>query len=208
MSRVAFNGTNCESQAVAGGKFRTNQAGTHTLAQRGLDSYPTPPIAVEALLGAEPGTLHPGASVFEPAAGAGNIVRVLRNRHIACVAADIVERGFALDHIGDFLALTRAPDGCTAIITNPPYRLAEQFAAHALDLVPDVFLLLRLAFLESARRTELLERSGLRAVHVFRKRLPRMHREGWDGPRTTSSMCFAWFAWRRGYRGPVVLDRI
>jgi hypothetical protein len=46
--------------------------------------------------------------------------------------------------------------------------------------VPDVFLLLRLAFLESTGRTELLEHSGLRRVLVFRKRLPRMHRLNYD----------------------------
>jgi hypothetical protein len=41
-----------------------------------------------------------------------------------------------------------------------------------------------------------------------RRRLPRMHREGWDGPRASSSMAFAWFAWRRGYAGPTILSRI
>jgi hypothetical protein len=188
------------------GRFRTNQPGRHAFARRGFDSYPTPAIAVESLLDAEPEIAH--AIVFEPAAGAGNIVRVLRAHGIPCVARDLVKRGFPLDRTSNFLRCRRAPPGCTAIVTNPPYRLAEQFAAHALALVPDVFLLLRLAFIESVRRTALLEHSGLRAVHVFRRRLPRMHRDGWRGPRASSSMCFAWFCWRRGYRGPVILDRI
>jgi hypothetical protein len=94
------------------------------------------------------------------------------------------------------------------VVTNPPYKLAAEFAEHALTLVPDVFLLLRLAFLESVGRTQLLENSGLRRVLVFRRRLPRMHREGWDGPKASSSMAFAWFAWRRGYTGPTILTRI
>ena len=84
------------------------------------------------------------------------------------------------------------------ILTNPPYKLAAQFAEHALSLVPDVYLLLRLAFLESAGRTELLEHSGLRRALVFRKRLPRMHRQNWDGPKASSSMAFGWYCWRRG----------
>ena len=87
-----------------------------------------------------------------------------------------------------------------------------QFAEHALSLVPDVYLLLRLGFLasipESDSRTELLERSGLRRVLVFRKRLPRMHRSSWTGPKASSSMCFAWMCWRRGYTGPTTLARI
>jgi hypothetical protein len=91
---------------------------------------------------------------------------------------------------------------------SAPYKLAEQFAMHALTLVPDVYLLLRLAFLESVGRTELLEHSGLRRVLVFRRRLPRMHRQNWDGPKAPSSMAFAWMCWRHGYTGPTILARI
>jgi len=86
----------------------------------------------------------------------------------------------------------------------PPAKAGE----HALSLVPDVFLLLRLAFLESISRTELLEHSGLRRVLVFRKRLPRMHRSGWDGPKSSSSMAFAWYAWKRNFAGPTTITRI
>jgi hypothetical protein len=192
--------------ALQAGRFRSNQPGTHPFAQRGLDCYPTPPIAVGSLLGVEPDLAR--ATVYEPAAGEGNIVRELREHGITCVASDLIERGFPLNFTSDFLKRRWAPDGCTAVVSNPPCRLAEAFAAHALDLVPDVFLLLRLAFLESVRRTDLLERSGLRAVHVFRRRLPRMHRDGWAGPCTSSSICFAWFAWRRDWCGSAVLDRI
>jgi hypothetical protein len=100
------------------------------------------------------------------------------------------------------------PSGCRVILTNPPYKVAAQFAEHALTLVPDVFLLLRLAFLESVSRTGLLEHSGLRRVLVFRKRLPRMHRAEWDGPKASSSMAFAWMCWRRNFAGPTTLNRI
>lgn len=97
---------------------------------------------------------------------------------------------------------------CTAIVSNPPYQIATEFARHALDLVPEVYLLMRLAFLELMKRTDILERRGLRAVYVFRNRLPMMHRDGWNGPRATSAIPFAWFCWDRGYRGPTTIDRI
>jgi hypothetical protein len=42
--------------------------------------------------------------------------------------------------------------GCEAIVSNPPYKIATEFAARALDLAPIVCLLLRLAFLESVKR--------------------------------------------------------
>jgi hypothetical protein len=194
------------SQGANPGRFRANQAGTHTYEARGLDNYPTPPIAVESLLSAEPDLLD--ARVWEPAAGAGNIVQVLREHRIPVIASDVVQGEFDLHFIGDFLGQERPPNGCRVVVTNPPYKLAAEFAEHALALVPDVFLLLRLAFLESVGRTALLEDSGLRRVLVFRRRLPRMHREGWDGPKASSSMAFAWFCWRRGYRGPTTLTRI
>ena len=173
-----------------------------------MDSYPTPRIAVESLLKAEPDVLNTMTRVWEPAAGDGNIVRVLRDNGIPCIASDIERYSFDLHFVGDFLQRERAPAECSVSLTNPPYKLAEQFAMHALTLVPDVYLLLRLAFLESIGRTELLERSGLRRVLVFRRRLPRMHRSGWDGPRASSSMAFAWMCWRRNFAGPTTLTRI
>jgi hypothetical protein len=188
------------------GRFRSGQAGSHIHAARGLDHYPTPRIAVESLLNAEPDLL--GARVSEPAAGAGNIVAVLRANRIPVIASDIEQRGFDLHFVGNFLQQERPPNGCRVIVTNPPYKLAAEFAEHGLTLVPDVFLLLRLAFLEGVGRTQLLENSGLRRVLVFRSRLPRMHREGWGGPKAASSMAFAWFCWRRGYAGPAILTRI
>jgi hypothetical protein len=190
------------------GRFRSGQAGTHTLAERGLDFYSTPRIAVESLLIAEPDTLNTLARVWEPAAGDGNIVAVLRENGIPVIASDIEQGGCDLHFIGDFLQQKRAPAGCRVLVTNPPYQLAARFAGHALSLVPDVYLLLRLAFLESVGRTELLEHSGLRRVLVFRKRLPRMHRKNHDGPRASSSMAFAWMCWRRNFAGPTTLVRI
>jgi hypothetical protein len=95
-----------------------------------------------------------------------------------------VQYGFGLHFEGDFLARTEAPTGCNVIATNPPYLKAAAFAQHAITLVPDVFLLLRLAFLESVSRTELLEARGLCTVYPFRRRLPRMHRSGWQGRRS------------------------
>ena len=102
----------------------------------------------------------------------------------------------------------KAPVRSEAIVTNPPYKLAEQFVEHALDLVPHVDMLLRLAFLESERRRGILEGRGLARVHVFRNRLPMMHRDGWTGPRATSATAYAWFAWDRTHTGPAALNRI
>jgi hypothetical protein len=173
------------------------QTGRHSQAARGLDLYETSPIAVEALLHVETLPLK----IWEPAAGKGAIVNVLRARGHTVIASDITDYGFPLDFVADFLTTVLPPKGCGAIITNPPFKIITKFTRHALHLAPRVYLLGRLAFLESVSRTDILEHAGLRAVYVFRKRLPMMHRDGWAGPRASSAMAFAWFCWNRDHRG-------
>jgi hypothetical protein len=180
------------------------QSGQHPHAERGLDCYSTPAVAVEALLRAE----RLPHWIWEPCAGTGNIVEVLRTAGHATIASDIVDRGFPLHFVGDFLAQKKVPAGVECILTNPPFKIITKFVAHALDLCPRAIVLARLAFLESERRSEILERRGLARVHVFRKRLPFMHRDGWKGPRASSAIPFAWFHWSRDHRGPTIIDRI
>jgi hypothetical protein len=108
----------------------------------------------------------------------------------------------------DFLAQRCAPEGVTAIITNPPYRLADKFVRHALALASRVAMLLPLRYLEGVRRSDILDAGTLAQVFVFRNRLPMMHRAGWQGPRASSQMAFAWFVWERDHRRPAELHRI
>jgi len=176
-------------------------SGTHNHKDRGHDLYETPPCAVEALLKVE--TLP--KRIWEPACGPGSISRVLTKHGHSVLSSDIVDYG---QHYTkrDFLACTEPTD--RTIITNPPYLLAEKFVRRALQLSPQVYMLLRLAFLESQRRSDILENTGLIRIHVFRNRLPMMHRDGWTGKKASSALAFAWFVWERGYRGPTVIDRI
>jgi hypothetical protein len=180
------------------------QSKRHPHAERGLDCYQTPACAVEALLSAE----RLPHVVWEPAAGRGSIVRVLRAAGHTVVASDICSYGFPLHFQRDFLAEQKAPVRCQAIVTNPPFRIAQQFVAHALALSPLVMMLLRLAFMETERRSPLLDGGHLARVHVFKRRLPMMHRDGWTGRRASSAMVFAWFVFDRDHHGPATIDRI
>jgi hypothetical protein len=179
------------------------QVQRHTYAERGLDCYQTPAVAVEALLRVE----QLPHRIWEPAAGKGAIVHVLRDHGHAMIASDIHDYG-GLHFVRDFLGESKVPTGCEAIVTNPPYQRAEEFVAHALELAPMVVMLLRLAFMESERRCGILEGRGLARVHVFRRRLPMMHRDGWEGRKANSGMAFAWFVWDCVHRGPTIIDRI
>lgn len=174
--------------------------------ERGDDLYQSPPEAVHALLKVEalPDCL------WEPACGPGAIVRVLRGAGHVVYATDLVDYDSPdQDEAGwDFLLEQQLPIGVQAIVTNPPFKLAHEFVAHALKLCPKVVMLLRLAFLESDRRRDILDTGKLARVHVFRKRLPMMHRDGWEGPRASSGMAFAWFVWDMDHKGPTELNRI
>jgi hypothetical protein len=176
------------------------------LSVRGNDLYETPPVAVEALLRVE----DIPSVVWEPACGPGSIVRVLRDSGRTVYATDLVDYD-SPDQDGsgwDFLVERQLPLGVQAIVTNPPFKNAGEFVAHALTLCPKVVMLLRLAFIESTRRTPILDGGYLARVHVFKNRLPMMHRHGWEGNKTNSGMAFAWFVWDRNHEGPTELRRL
>jgi len=179
--------------------------GRAPLRERRNDLYETPECATLALLHVE----RLPRRIWEPAAGRGAIVRVLRAHGHEVVASDLIDYG-EQTHFSrrDFLLEHKAPQGCECILTNPPFSLAEQFVAHALDLCPRVIMLLRLAFLESERRSRILDTGTLARVHIFRRRLPMMHRDGWQGPKASSAMAFAWFIWDRAHTGPAILNRV
>jgi hypothetical protein len=177
----------------------------HALAERGDDLYETPPEAVKALLKAE----RIPRGIWEPACGPGAIVGVLRAAGHKVHATDINDYGCPESAAGvDFLFERQLPAGVEAIVTNPPFKLATEFVGHALELCPFVIVLLRLAFLESSRRSVILDDGRLARIHVFSNRLPMMHRAGWDGPKASNPMAFAWFVFDRYHAGPAALDRI
>jgi hypothetical protein len=183
----------------------TGQAGRHRLADRGHDLYETPECATLALIDAEK-LPH---DIWEPACGRGAIVRVLRKAGHRVVATDLVNFRCPNSTPGiDFLEVTGVPRAVQCVITNPPYKDAGAFVRKGLDLVPKVVMLMRLAFLESTGRSDILDGGKLAHVYVFRKRLPMMHRDGWKGNRASSSMCFAWFVWERAHRGPAIISRM
>ncbi|TDT94530.1 hypothetical protein DFO45_2280 [Azorhizobium sp. AG788] len=181
----------------------SGKAGKETcsaLSVRGDDFYASPPEAVAAFLRAEAGRI-PGV-IWEPACGDGAIVLPLRAAGHRVIATDLVDRGCPDSRAGeDFLMPFPVPAGVEGIVTNPPFKLAQAFVDRALDVAPYVAMLLRLAFLEGAERKPWFEAGALARVHVSSRRLPMMHRNGWDGPKTGSAIAFAWFVWERAHCG-------
>jgi hypothetical protein len=176
----------------------------HSKAERGNDLYETPECAVTALLRAE----NISGPIWEPACGRGAIAGVFNIRGFTVVASDLNDYGYG-SHGVDFLTAPAPGHGAGWIITNPPYLLAAEFVRRAIELgVPNIAMLLRLNFLESVRRADILDGGHLARVHVFANRLPMMHRDGWTGNRVSSAVAHAWFVWDMTRKGPTVVDRI
>ena len=166
---------------------------SHHHADRGLDAYFSPPEAVASLLYIEAQYLP--KYIWEPAAGDGAIVRPLQDAGFTVIASDIVDYGLDGCKVGvDYLT---AKPFCEVegIITNPPYKLAVQFAEKALKETSYLALLLRTNFLESTARLTFFRKHQPARIWISSRRLPMMHRYGWKGPRAPSNTCFAWFVW-------------
>ncbi|WP_019646180.1 hypothetical protein [Novispirillum itersonii] len=166
------------------------------------DHYPTPPEATRALLSVE----QFGAGIWEPCAGSGEMAAVLRQAGYTVAATTLhdgrADRDFPKHRViggTDFLAETRLRHH--AIVTNPPYRIAEEIIRHALSLRPQrVAMLLNLKFLGSkARRAGLFAETPPARVWVFADRIS-MYPAGWDGPRATTTETMAWFVWDAPFR--------
>jgi hypothetical protein len=159
------------------------------------DFYKTPPHTTRALLAVErfSGPIH------EPACGDGAISAVLNEAGHEVFSSDLVDRGFGMTG-SDFLASHQRP--CDTLITNPPFKLADEFALHALDLgYRHVALFARLAWLEgSARHRNLWNIYPPSRIWVFSKRQT-LWRGDEEGRSSGGTLAFAWFVWQAGHHG-------
>tara|TARA_R110000868_G_scaffold1311_1_gene10148 strand:- start:331 stop:939 length:609 start_codon:yes stop_codon:yes gene_type:complete len=176
----------------------------HKLADRKDDFYASPLEAVDSFIAIEEPYLP--RHLWEPACGDGAMVMPLRQKGYSVLASDLVARGCPDSSAGqDFLMPFPVPGNFGGIVTNPPFKLASEFVIKSLSLAPYVAILARIAFLEGIQRRPMFKSTSLARVHVSSRRLPMMHRDGWDGPISTSATCFAWFVWDARHAGEPVI---
>lgn len=167
-----------------------------------LDDFPTPPWATRALLhyvlkdtDFPPKKDH---SVWEPAANRGAMVKPLKEFFDQVIGTDVHDYGAGFE-IGDFLfpgfEVEPQPHW---IISNPPFRLAEQFILKARQEARcGVAMLVRTQFLESVGRYERLFRHDPPLiVGIFTERVP-MVKGRLDGEASTATS-YCWLAWVNG----------
>lgn len=165
------------------------------------DYYATQPLATELLLELETFSQN----VWECACGQGHISKVLERSGYVVKSTDLIDRGFGKSGI-DFLKQTELFPG--DIITNPPYKYAQEFIEHALELIPGgnkVAMFLKVQFLERKSRKELFLLNPPKTVYISSSRLACAKNGDFEKTGTSGAVAFAWFIWEKGFDGDPVI---
>jgi len=162
------------------------------------DDFPTPPWATRALF---EHVLTPWTREFdqltclEPACGAGHMARVLKEYFREVQSYDAFDYNYG--KIRDFLTYPYETNAVDWVITNPPFRLAEDFVLRALNVArTGVAILARTVFLESVGRYENIFAKTPPAIFAqFVERVPMV--KGRLDQRATTATGYAWFVWNK-----------
>lgn len=184
--------------------FSTIGASNHSSHEREKnDYYATDPATIDSLLEVE----KFNGTIWECASGEGHLSKRLQKRGLSVISTDIIDRGYC-DDIIDFLKIDkRLGDN---IITNPPYRYAQDFVEKSLELIEDgykVAMFLKLTFLEGQRRRSMFEKYPPKNIYVFSKRQICVMNGNFENIKT-SAMAYAWYIWEKGFDGKPQLDWI
>ena len=165
------------------------------------DDFPTPPWATRALIEHVMGGKQEveGMSCLEPACGAGHMSKVLDDYFSIVSSYDIHDYGFA--PVKDFLSSSYPPNQFDWIITNPPFRLAEEFILRGLNIARiGVAILARTVFLESSGRYRaIFSTTPPSKFAQFVERVP-MVRGRLDKSATTATG-YCWLVWDKRHNG-------
>ena len=177
--------------------FKALGASSHADHERQSDDYyATEPKATEWLCRLE----QFDGRILEPSCGEGHMSKVLEAAGYEVVSRDIIDRGYG--EVADFLAIDNQKwDG--NIVTNPPYKYAQQFVEKALSIIPEgkkVAMFLKLTFLEGKARRELFRSSPPIRVWVSSSRI-KCAMNGEFDKYGSGAAAYAWFIWEKGYHG-------
>jgi len=175
-----------------------------------LDAYFTPDPVARACVATLTGIT--GSRVWEPSAGGGAFARAAARQGAIVYASDINPVAPAVDEleahgIAAWQAGHDATNGWPAdfgdepdwVIGNPPFNEAEEHTRIALNACwAGAAFLLRLAFLEGAKRRAFWATWPAAEVHVLTAR------PSFTGG-ATDSCAYGWFVWRRAHKGATVL---
>src|SRR5665648_40286 len=166
-------------------------------AKDSLDDFPTPPWATRALI---EHILDDTRSLrkmtcLEPACGVGHMAKVLREYFGTVHCSDIHPYGYG--DVRDFLSVPYEANSCDWVITNPPFRLGEQFVLRSLNVArKGVAILARTVFIESVGRYEnIFSQIPPSKFAQFTERVPMV--KGRLDKRASTATGYSWLVWEK-----------
>jgi hypothetical protein len=161
------------------------------------DDFPTPPWATRGFMEhimADQGPFSK-MSCLEPACGAGHMAEVLKEYFGEVRSSDAYSYGYGA--VRDYLDIPYEANAVDWVITNPPFRLAEQFVQRSLVVARrGVAVLVRTVFIESVGRyRNLFEHNPPVKFAQYTERVP-MVRGRLDRKASTATG-YAWLVWEK-----------
>jgi hypothetical protein len=182
--------------------YTTLGASSHAVENREInDYYATSPKAAEMLLG-----LEEFNNILEPACGEGHLSKVFISKNKKVLSTDLINRGY-----GETKNFFDYDTWNGDIITNPPYKYAQEFIEHSLKIIPNgrkVAMFLKIQFLEGKKRKKLFEKCPPKTIYISSSRLL-CAKNGKFGKGigfiSSSAVAYAWFVWHKGYSGDTII---
>lgn len=166
------------------------------------DDFPTPPWATRGLIEhvLEDKEELKSLTCLEPACGAGHMAKVLKEYFGTVHYADAHDYGYG--DVDDFLKSSHATGSVDWVITNPPFRLAEEFVMRAHSIArKGVAILARTVFLESIGRYQgIFQKVPPSKFAQFVERVPMVR--GRLDVKATTATGYAWLVWEKHIPGP------
>lgn len=149
--------------------------------------------------------------IWECACGEGHLSKALEDNGYKVVSTDLVNRGYGISGI-DFLEAKEMLNDSANILTNPPYKYAQEFVEHSLKLLPEggkCLMFLKLTFLEGKARKKLFRENPPKTVYVSSGRLQcAMNGDFEKYKKVGTAVAYAWYEWEKGYKGKTVVEWI
>jgi hypothetical protein len=161
------------------------------------DFYATNPNALKIFLSQFRDELN--INVWECACGQGHLSKELIKQGYNVYSTDLINRGYGEQ--GNFLTYSQKWKG--DILTNPPFKLAENFIEKAFDLLEEgnkLILFLKIQFLEGQKRKNLFEKYPIKYVYVHSSRQQCSMNADFINLKATTQF-YAWYVWEKGFKG-------
>jgi len=185
--------------------YKTLGASNHTDKERqNEDYYATTPKAAELLLELETFSLN----IWECACGEGHLSKVFESKGYNVRSSDLMDRGFG-EIETDFLGIDNL-EWNGDVITNPPYKYAQEFVEKALQIIPNgnkVAMFLKLQFMEGKGRKILFLKNPPKTIYVSSSRLMCAKNAEFEKMVAGggSAVAYAWYVWEKGFVGTTEL---